>query len=474
MEGSPGVPMLPVLLSEFGALGRRLGLLVVGLALAAACLGLRAAEPRIVALHGFEEVEVRQQGFTLPRAMKVHIYARGAGVRHLGRSFNTNPFFAYGWILNATTREVVWQMDGMNTKRNWEYRIADQYLDLPAGSYEAYFSNHGFAQSLLFAQWDRNIDRRDLKEQSEKRSHGFLAAIGAGESSLLRHWKEQVGMYGMELYLPSGDPKEVGPFEAPLRWQGIVLSVAATRDDGEWSQAFHLQRPVQLHIYALGEGSERRLNDLGWIQDVHTRARVWEMTPQKAQYAGGAQKNRRQVETIELPAGDYVATFVTDDSHSPADWNAAPPCDPGLYGLTLSLPRVGDASAFSLRPLPSPGPVLAELVKVGNSEDRSAPFKLGSAQTVWVYALGEANGDEMADMAWIEDAAGKRVWELDEKKTHHAGGARKNRVADELVKLGPGAYTLHVRTDSSHAYGHWNDDAPRDAAHYGATVYAVK
>ena len=474
MEGSLGVPMLPFLFSELVALGRRLGFLTVGLALAAGSLSLGAVEPRIVALHDFESTEVRQQGFTLPRTMKVHVYARGGGVRHLGRSINTNPLFAYGWILNATTREVVWQMDGMNTRRNWEYRIADQYLDLPAGSYEAYFSNHAFAQSLLFAQWERNIDRRDLNQKANKRPHRLLAVLGSDESSLLRHWKEQVGMYGMELYLASGDPKEISTFEAPLRWQGIALSLAANKDDGEWNQAFHLQRPVQLHIYALGEGSGQRLNDLGWIQDVHTRARVWEMSPQKAQFAGGAQKNRRQVETIELPAGDYVATFVTDDSHSPADWNAAPPCDPGLYGLTLSLPRVGDASAFSLRPMPSPGPVVAEVVKVGNSEDRSAPFKLGSAQTVRVYALGEANGDEMADTAWIEDTAGKHVWELDEKKTHHAGGAHKNRVADELVKLGPGAYTLHVRTDGSHAYGHWNDDAPRDAEHYGATVFAVK
>ena len=78
------------------------------------------------------------------------------------------------------------------------------------------------------------------------------------------------------------------------------------------------------------------------IIEARTRARVWEMSMDKAQFAGGARKNRRQVETVTLPAGDYEATFVTDDSHSPADWNAAPPCDPLRYGLILAVTVFGD------------------------------------------------------------------------------------------------------------------------------------
>ena len=220
--------MLSFLLSEAAALIRVVqAVALFALMTAFAPAALHGAEsrpePRIVALHGLEAAEVRSQGFTLPRPMKVHVYAKGVGLR----------FFAHGWILNATTREVVWQMDGMNTKRNWEYRVSDQYLDLPAGSYEAYFSNHGFGQGLLFAQWFRNIDRRSLAAVQEDRHHRFLQAIGADDASLVRHWREQVGNYGMEIYLPSGDPKEINLFEAPLRWRNIVLSLAATTDDGQ-------------------------------------------------------------------------------------------------------------------------------------------------------------------------------------------------------------------------------------------------
>lgn len=468
--------MSSFLMSEAAALVRTVqAIAAFHLALAFGAISLRAGapEPRIVSLKGFEAVEVRGQGFTLPRAMKVHVYAKGGGLRRLMHGQRDNPLFAYGWILNAATREVVWQMDGSNTSRDWEYRVANRYLDLPAGSYEAYFANHGFGQSLLFAQWTRNIDRRALHTEGAERPRGFLAAFGADETSLLRHWREQVGNYGLELYLPGGDPAEVPTFEAPLRWKNIFVSLAATTDHGHWVQAFHVRKPVTLHIYAEGEGSGRRMHDYGWITDARTRTRVWEMSMEKAQFAGGARKNRRQVETIQLPAGDYEAAFATDDSHSPADWNDAPPCDPGLYGLTLALPSDADLAAVALTQ-PLAWTPLAELVRVGDDQDRSAAFTLAAARSLRVYAIAEGSGDEMADAAWIEDGAGKRVWAMGYSRTSHAGGATKNRLADEVISLPKGNYTLRFKTDDSHAYGHWNSEAPWDPEHYGVTVYSAK
>ncbi len=463
-----------MLMSEAAALIRTLragALLMLFAAFAPAAQP--GGEPRIVALHGFETAEVRQQGFTLPRALKVHIYAKGGGLRPILRASSDNPLFAYGWILNAVTREVVWQMDGSNTKRDWEYRVADRYLDLPAGSYEAYFANHGFGQGLFFAQWTRNIDRRTLEARAAARPHGCRAALGADDASLLRHWREQVGNYGLEIYLPGGQPSEVATFEAPLRWKNIVVTLPADADNGHWTQAFHLRRPDTLHVYAEGEGSGRTLRDYGWITEARSRLRVWEMAMDKSQYAGGARKNRRQVETLQLPAGDYEASFVTDDSHSPADWNVAPPCDPGLYGLTLSVPADEDLPAVTLTK-PLEWSLLAELVRVGNDQDRRASFSLATAQSVRVYAIAEGGGGDMADEAWLEDAAGKRVWTMERGRTHHAGGAFKNRLADEVVRLPKGTYTLRFKTGDSHAYGHWNDDPPWDPEHYGVTVYAVK
>lgn len=445
---------------------------LLGLLSAAMPALLKGAEPRIVALHGLAEAEVRHQGFTLARPMTVHVYARGGGIRQFMHRRSDTPLFAYGWILNAATREVVWQMDGPGLKRDWDYLVADQYLPLPAGSYEAYFANHGFGQSLLFAQWTRNIDRRDLGKVTEDRPRGFLAAFGADEGSLLRHWQQQVGNYGMEVYLSGAQASEVASFEAPLMWRNAVVRLAAIRDQGHWMQALHVRHAVSLHVYAEGEISGRTMVDFGWIVNARTRERVWEMSPTASQFAGGARKNRRQVETLQLPAGDYEAHFVTDDSHSPADWNGAPPCDPGLYGLTLSVPADKDVAAVSLTE-PLAWKPLAELVRVGDDQDRRTEFTLAASRSVRVYAIGEGTSEGMADEGWIEDAAGHRVWSMERGRTQPAGGASKNRVADEVITLPKGTYTLRYRTDDSHAYGDWNSGAPWDAEHYGVTVYAT-
>ncbi|HJV21685.1 MAG TPA: hypothetical protein VJ570_03260, partial [Holophagaceae bacterium] len=188
-------------------------------------------------------------------------------------------------------------------------------------------------------------------------------------------------------------------------------------------------------------------------------------------YAGGHEKNRRQVETIHLPEGDYIASYVTDDSHSPADWNQAPPCDPLMYGLTLSIPEPADLPHVALVELKRPDRVLAELVRVGNDEDLRTTFTLASKTTLRVYALGEGDGDDMADYGWIEDAQGQKVWVQHYEDSVPAGGASKNRQTDTLVELPKGAYTLRYQTDGSHAYGHWNARRPTDEAHYGITVY---
>lgn len=437
---------------------------------------LIAQETPIVSLKEFVSTEVRQQGFTLPAPAKVHVYARGGGIE---RRWNDDQMlFAYGWILNATTREVVWQMSGANSKRQDVYRVADQYLDLPAGSYEAYFSNHGFGRETLFSQWDRNIDRRRLATESQRRPDegiGFLSLFGADTQSQLRFWRDRAQNYGMELYVPATIAGQVKTFEAPLRWKNIFVSLGKAGDSIQSDQAFRVSRPVSVHIYALGEGRRNReLNDSGWILDARTRKRVWEMRADRAQYAGGAQKNLRQVETVLLPPGDYIASFASDDSHSPADWNAAPPCDPALYGLTLSIANDADFSRVSLIEMPKPGPVLAELVRVRDNERRTAPFALKTEDSIRIYALGESSGRRLEDYGWIEDTqTGKRVWTMEYSNSRPAGGATKNRLVDEVITLPKGSYTLHYRTDDSHAYGDWNSAQPRDAEHYGITVYAL-
>jgi hypothetical protein len=440
---------------------------------------LQAQEKAVVSLKEFVSTEVRSQGFSLPRAMKVHVFAKGGGASAKDRWLSDGPLFAYGWILNAATREVVWQMGGSNLHREGRFVVSDQYVDLPKGDYEAYFTNHGYQGSAFFAHWNMNIDRRNLGHQEGRSAEHrgfFQRLLGADSPSQIANWREQSAHYGLEVYVPNQVAGEIRTTQAPSRWRNILVSMTQTSDQCSLSKGFRVTKPVTLHVYALGEGhKEEAMYDYGWIIDARTRKRVWEMDPAKTQYAGGAQKNRRMVDKLTLPAGDYIAYYVTDGSHSPSDWNAAPPCDPLLYGLTLSVPSDAELSHVALADIKEAGKVLAELVRVRNERSPATSFTLNSAQKVRVYALGEGDGDELADYGWIEEASsGKIVWSMEKEQLHHAGGAYKNKLADVVISLPKGAYTLRFKTDDSHAYGRWNADPPRDQDRYGITVFSME
>jgi len=441
----------------------------LGILLAVATAPARGQEAPFVSLKDTVKSEVQARTFTLPKAMRVHVYAKGGGRDH-------RSFFASGWILDAASREVVWQMDGRNAKSEGDYQVADQYLELKAGTYEAYFSNHGFGWTGPLSHGTRDIDRRRLQGAAAAKDDdkfGFRAIAESLSPGRVADWKARAAHYGLELYARSGEAAEVRTAQAPVAWRGEVLALLATQDGGEVRGTFKVSRPVTMHIYCQGEReSGDALADSGWIMDARSRKVVWEMNGATADYAGGAEKNRRQVQTLTLPAGEYIAGYTTHDPHSPAHWDAAPPCDPLRYGLILSLPKEGDAGAFALSPAREPGKVLAALVKVGNDRREDAAFTLARPASVRIYALGEADDDEMADGAWITDSAGTKVWTMAPRATVHAGGARKNRMQDQVLTLPAGTYTVHYRTDGSHAYGRWNSAPPRDAEHYGVTVYA--
>lgn len=433
-------------------------------------LAAPAQERTFLALKDAVNTEVQERAFTLAKPARVHVRATGSGRE-------ARAFTAYGWILDAATREVVWQMDGRNAKADGAFQVADQTVDLKAGSYEAYFSNHAFAWRGPLSWGSRDIDRRRLREgrgQEDEDRFGFKEIAKALAPGRIEDWREQAARYGLELGIAASAAGEVSTSPGVVAWKREVVALLATGDSGEWTGAFRVTRPVKIHVYCQGErDGDGGLVDTGWILDARTHRPVWEMTPGKASYGGGAEKNRRQVETLTLPPGEYLAGFSTDDSHSPANWNAAPPCDPLRYGLIVSVANPADAPAVTAMPIQEPAPVLASLVRLGNHRREQAAFALKAPASVRVYALGEADDGEMADGAWITDGSGARVWEMTAAASQPAGGAAKNRMQDDVLKLPAGSYTLHVKTDGSHAYGRWNAAPPRDGAHWGATVYAV-
>ncbi|HKO62362.1 MAG TPA: serine hydrolase [Pyrinomonadaceae bacterium] len=133
-----------------------------------------------------------------------------------------------------------------------------------------------------------------------------------------------------------------------------------------------------------------------------------------------------------------------------------------MYGQLFSKPMPEDLAKL---------PVLAQIVQVLDNEDKTVTFSLPSSQEVRIFAIGEGQGGGMFDYGWIENTdKGLPVWEMQEPKTTHAGGAGKNRKVDIVITLPAGNYKLRYKSDDSHAFDHWNS-LPPDINFWGIAVY---
>ena len=119
----------------------------------------------------------------------------------------------------------------------------------------------------------------------------------------------------------------------------------------------------------------------------------------------------------------------------------------------------------------APKDVIVSITMVGDDESRTQGFTLTRPMEVRVLALGEGTGGEMHDYGTILEATTRRpAWTMEASRTHHAGGAEKNRMVDEVVSLDAGDYLVYYVTDGSHSYGDWNSSAPSFPELWGITV----
>lgn len=109
--------------------------------------------------------------------------------------------------------------------------------------------------------------------------------------------------------------------------------------------------------------------------------------------------------------------------------------------------------------------------KVIDNQNLSQPVEIKEDGTYWVMAVAEMDPSQLVDLGWIENAAKDTVWKMSQyDQTMYAGGAYKNRIEIGNLNLEAGSYTLHYRTDDSHAYGKWNEAAPTYTSLYGIAL----
>ena len=436
-----------------------------------ALLLVLAQSPQAPALVDIRDLSPREHEvvtFVLPAATELKVKAVGAEpsperVRERSRDNwqdeEQTTWPAAAWIIDARTRAVVWDLRAVDTRRESNgLRHFDGTVRLPAGTYEAHYASY----PASFVSFSDNMRRLSRLGRSVKFGGPYV----------------DDGLYKQFALSITGPGHVASASEARTAREAFTGSAIATivPDRSESArEGFELTRPTAIEVYAIGELTREQPFDYGWILNADTHERVWTMTYDNTEPAGGGMKNRLAHETLRLKPGRYAAYFFSDDSHDPEEWNSVPSTDPAFWGLTL---RVTDPAAraavkpFAYEPVPT-GQTIVSLIGVRDDETRSAGFTLRRAMDVRIYALGEGSEQsEMVDYGWIVNAeTHKRIWTMRRDDTEHAGGADKNRLFDGTIRLEPGSYIVYYITDDSHAYNDWNSSAPAEERYWGISLF---
>ncbi len=388
----------------------------------------------ILSLTRVGNAEDVKAGFSVLRPVRLKIYAIGEGYK--------GQMYDYAYIQDENKNNKIWEMEESETEHAGgaiKNRVSRQEIQLDAGDYMVHFisdDNHSYEDWNSNPPYDPNF--------------WGITISGSNEDF---------------------DKNAIANYE---RKEGVlVVKLDRLGDYEEVNEGFTLLRPMKLRIYAVGEGSSRKMSDYGWIENVKTGRNVWIMDYNDTEKAGGAEKNRLYDRVIPFDAGSYEVCFQTDDSHSYRDWNSDSPRNPEDWGIKIYTVGKTDDENFIQKYNPEADRnIIVQMVRIGDSENVKKQFTLKKSTHVRIYALGEGDWDEMYDYGWIEDfKSGDTIWEMKFKDTRRAGGAEKNRLFDGTILLDAGTYVAHYRTDDSHAYGDWNSDPPRDKTSWGMTIY---
>lgn len=251
----------------------------------------------IVEIIRLRDGRTRSEGFTLLRPMKLRVYAIGEG--------RESEMYDYSWIMDADTRETVWEMRYGRTEHAGggnKNRVVDEIIELDKGSY------------IVFALTDDSHSYGDWNTSPP-------------------HDAER---WGVTILVAEGNRKDVVEY-VKEKDKDFLARIVMVGDDERLSKRFELEEDGKIRVYAIGEGRGGDMYDYSWIEKAGTGRVVWEMTYRMTEHAGGAKKNRVFNDTMTLDAGEYVVHYVSDGSHSFGRWNASPPADATSWGVTVKL-----------------------------------------------------------------------------------------------------------------------------------------
>lgn len=332
--------------------GLRVVALVVAAALAVVGLrytNLRLLDQRLVDIRRLPD-SLLSAGFALSSAREIQIDVAGAGYARQvpGEGGSIGTKLENVWVIDASTREHVWDVRQAPKERGPDGVVVyKEAVALPEGQYVLYCAvrtEEQYRQDGSWLDWlDRDGELLESRLQRDNDSDDFhitvtgkgrrltdsevVAALDAfNESATLAEDRQPTQIQRVR-------PRNTDAVGRPRR--EILVDLTRLENDEAKFAHFSLSRRTDVRAYAIGEGMNGEMYDYGWIVNTANGRTVWEMRYRVTEHAGGNRKNRVVDATISLRRGNYVAYFVTDDSHSYEDWNARPPTDEEGWGITV-------------------------------------------------------------------------------------------------------------------------------------------
>ena len=226
-----------------------------------------------------------------------------------------------------------------------------------------------------------------------------------------------------------------------------------------------------------------------WILDARTRAVVWDLRAVDTERSPNGL--RRFSGTVQLPAGVYEAHYASYPAAVVSiggEFNlrrltrrtrraryGGAYVDDGSYkefALTIDGPagRLAANDEIAAARATFTASAIATAVPERNTAARQG-FELTRPTAVEVYAIGEVRRDGGFDYGWIINAdTHERVWTMEYDNSEPAGGAQKNRMVHETLRLKAGRYAAYFTSDDSHDPEEWNGVPATDPAFWGLTL----
>lgn len=272
------------------------------------------------------------------------------------------------------------------------------------------------------------------------------------------------------------------------------------------SAGFVLTAPQELRVTAVGaepwpEKYDSPKDDRGqddeqttwpaaaWILDARTRTVVWDMRAVETRRESTGL--RRFTGSVRLPAGVYEVQFAFYPAA--AFWNVSGDSklrdlvrlarratvkghyvEDGLYkefGVKIEgSGREADPDELAAAREEFAKTSIATVTGERKASARKS-FALTRTTDIEIYAIGEIRKDAPFDYGWIMDADKREpVWTMTYDNSEPAGGASKNRMVHETLRLEPGRYVAYFSSDDSHGPNDWNAVPSVDPEFWGMTL----